>query len=223
MNQEILSYLKELAANNNRPWFQENKPRYEVLRQAFFDEVQQLINRIALFDSEIAGLEAKNCLFRIYRDIRFSPDKTPYKRHFSAYIARGGRSSEWGGYYFHLEPGNCHLAGGIWCPSPKLLKRLRQDIYDHIEEFAEIIENPDFKKTYPTLEGETLKRMPAGFPTDSPYGEVLRHKDFCVSTTLPDEFFFAEDWVEQTAKLLEKLLPFNRFLNYTLEEYYGLI
>ena len=206
MNQEILSYLKELAANNNRPWFQENKPRYEVLRQAFIDEVQQLINRIALFDSEIAGLEAKNCLFRIYRDIRFSPDKTPYKRHFSAYIARGGRSSEWGGYYFHLEPGNCHLAGGIWCPSPKLLKRLRQDIYDHIDEFA-----------------ETLKRMPAGFPTDFPYEEVLRHKDFCVSTTLPDEFFFAEDWVEQTAKLLEKLLPFNRFLNYTLEEYYGLI
>ena len=84
MNQEILSYLKELAANNNRPWFQENKPRYEVLRQAFIDEVQQLINRIALFDSEIAGLEAKNCLFRIYRDIRFSPDKTPYPRHFSA-------------------------------------------------------------------------------------------------------------------------------------------
>ncbi len=222
MNQEILTFLKELAANNNRPWFQENKPRYEVLHQAFVDEVQMLINRISLFDPEIVGVEAKSCLFRIYRDIRFSPDKTPYKRHFSAYIARGGRSSERGGYYFHLEPDNCHLAGGIWCPNPKLLKMLRKDIYDHIEEFAAILENPDFKATYPSLDGEILKRMPVGFPADTPHGEILRHKDFCVSATLPDAFFCTGDWLEQTVQLLEKLQPFNRFLNYTLDEYYGL-
>ena len=105
MNAEIMQFLTELKQNNNREWFQANKNRYDSLRKGFIDEVQQLIDRIALFDPEIAGLEAKDCLFRIYRDIRFSPDKTPYKIHFAAYMAScGGRGSERGGYYIHLEP-----------------------------------------------------------------------------------------------------------------------
>ena len=129
MNAEIMQFLTELKQNNNREWFQANKNRYDSLRKGFIDEVQQLINRIALFDPEIAGLEAKDCLFRIYRDIRFSPDKTPYKIHFAAYMAScGGRGSERGGYYIHLEPGGCLLSGGIWCPPPALLKALRKDI-----------------------------------------------------------------------------------------------
>lgn len=222
MDKNILQFLKELAANNNRPWFQENKPRYEFLHQAFIEDIQLLINRIALFDPEVAGMEAKNCIFRIYRDIRFSPDKTPYKRQFSAYIVRGGRSSQRGGYYIHVEPGNCMISGGIWCPEPKLLKLLRKDIYEHIEEFVSILEEPGFKAIFPALEGETLKRMPAGYPADCPYGEIIRHKDFCVSTNLPDGFFFTDDWLENTAAIAQKLLPFNRFLNYTLDDFYGL-
>jgi uncharacterized protein (TIGR02453 family) len=99
MNAEIIQFLTELRQNNNREWFQANKSRYDSLRKGFIDEVQQLIDRIALFDPEIAGLEAKDCLFRIYRDIRFSPDKTPYKIHFAAYMAScGGRDSRDRGY-----------------------------------------------------------------------------------------------------------------------------
>lgn len=221
MNEQIIEYLKELRRHNDREWFMANKGRYDALRQAFVEEVQELIDRVALFDPEIAGLEAKNCLFRIYRDIRFSPDKTPYKTHFAAYIAQGGRASEKGGYYIHLEPGRCLLSGGVWCPPSPLLKKLRKDIYDQIEEFVAILEEPAFKATYPALDGETLKRMPAGFPMDSPYGDILKHKDFCVVSYKPDAFFFAEDWIERTVADFKLLYPFNRFLNYTVDEYLG--
>ena len=98
MNEQIIEFLTELRSHNNREWFQDNKSRYDALRKVFIDEVQDLIGRISLFDPEVAGLEAKDCLFRIYRDIRFSPDKTPYKCHFAAYISQGGRASERGGY-----------------------------------------------------------------------------------------------------------------------------
>ena len=166
MNAEIIQFLTELRQNNNREWFQANKSRYDSLRKGFIDEVQQLIDRIALFDPEIAGLEAKDCLFRIYRDIRFSPDKTPYKIHFAAYMAScGGRGSERAGYYIHLEPSGCLLSGGVWCPPPALLKALRKDIYENIEDFVAIMEKPSFKKTYPTMEGEVLNVcLPAILP-----------------------------------------------------------
>lgn len=217
---EILSFLKELQKNNNRVWFQENKERYDSLRELFIKDVQTLINRISLFDPEIAGLEAKDSLFRIYRDVRFSPNKLPYKNHFAAYIARGGRSSERGGYYIHLEPGNCMLSGGVWCPAPKLLKKLRQDIYDHIDEFTGILDDPSFKESFPELEGELLKRMPAGFPADMPNGDILKHKDFCVVSVKPENFFTGDDWIERATAEFLKLLPLNRFLNYTVDEFH---
>jgi len=218
----ILQFLRELEQNNNRPWFQENKARYETLREGYADIVAELINRISLFDPSVAGLEAKDCLFRIYRDVRFSPNKLPYKNHFGAYISKqGGRKSLYGGYYFHLEPGNCLFSGGLWMPEPKLLKKLRQDIYDHIEEFAAIIEAPAFKTLYPELEGDSLKRIPADFPADFKYEWILRHKDFCVSAIKPERFFTQNDWIEQAADCFEKLLPFNRFLNYTVDEHLG--
>lgn len=222
MNKEIIRFLTELRENNYREWFQDNKDRFDILKAGFTEEVQQLISRIALFDPEIAGLEAKNCLFRIYRDIRFSPDKTPYKTHFSAYIAQGGRSSEKGGYYFHLEPGNCLLSGGVWMPPAPLLKKLRQEIYYQIDEFMEIIENPSFKKTFSVFEGEVLKRNPAGFP-DSPYNDIIRRKDFAVASYKPDEFFTKESWLDDSATDFQLLYPFNKFLNYIVDDHMGRI
>ena len=113
------------------------------------------------------------------------------------------------------------LSGGVWCPPPKLLKMLRQDIYDHIDEFVSIIEKPSFKNTYPVMEGEVLKRMPAGYPTDFKYDEILRHKDFCFAANKSDEFFLQDDWMDQTIKIFQELLPLNNFLNYTVDEYLG--
>jgi uncharacterized protein (TIGR02453 family) len=186
--------------------------------------VEELIQRIAAFDPEIAGLDVKDCLFRIYRDIRFSPNKIPYKTHFGAYIAAlGGRKSPRSGYYLHLEPGNCLFSGGLWMPDPKLLKKVRQDIYDQIEEFAAILENPAFKAVYPNLDGNMLKRIPAGFPADFAYESLLRHKDFCVTVIKPDSFFDEDGWLEQAVECYKLQAPFHRFLNYTVDEYLGKI
>lgn len=221
MNAETFRFLKELQENNNRPWFQENKTRYDLAREEFLVVVQELIDRISLFDPEVAGLEAKDCLFRIYRDVRFSPNKQPYKTYMGAYIAKGGRKSEYAGYYIHLEAGNCLLSGGIYMPEPKLLKMLRQDIYDQIDEFTAILEEPSFKQTYPSLEGEVLSRMPVGYPSDSPYGYILKHKDFSVFSSKPDNFFLKAGWIDRAIEDFQKLSTLNRFLNYTVDEYLG--
>lgn len=222
MNTALFKFLNELKLNNNREWFQDNKKQYDILRNEFIEVVRLLIDRISTFDPEIAGLDAKNCIYRIYRDIRFSHDKTPYKTHFGAYMTGyGGRTSPYAGYYIHLEPGNSLLSGGVWCPPSPILKKLRKDIYDNIDEFVEIIENKDFKKTFPALEGEMLKRMPDGFPADSPYDYILKHKDFTVSSAKPEEFFYSDNWMDQAIDDFKKLYPFNRFLNYTVGDFYG--
>ena len=121
----------------------------------------------------------------------------------------------------HLEPGQCLLAGGIWCPQPPLLKMLRKDIYDNMDDFLSILNEPKLHKLFPKLDGETLKRMPAGYPADYPHGEIIRHKDFCLMAQLPDQLFTASDWMEQTVEKFKLLHPLNRFLNYSVDEYQG--
>jgi uncharacterized protein (TIGR02453 family) len=221
---ELFKFLKELRENNNREWFNENKPRYEVLHKKHIATVQQLIGRIATFDPEIAGLEAKACIYRIYRDIRFSQDKTPYKSHFGAYMTGfGGRTSPYSGYYLHIEPDNSFVSGGVWCPSPAMLKKLRHDIYDNIDEFVAILEDRKFKKIYGELEGDVLRRMPDGFPKDCPYEDILKHKYFVVSSMKSEAFFYSEDWLEKVTEDFRVLHPFNKFLNYTMGEFFGKI
>jgi len=219
---ELFEFLRELRANNDREWFKANKKRYDALHKAHVVVVQELINRISAFDPEIAGLEAKNCIYRIYRDIRFSNDKTPYKTHFGAYMTGfGGRTSPYGGYYLHLEPDSSFLSGGVWCPDPKMLKQLRQDIFGNIEEFVDILENKKFKQLYGGLEGEMLQRMPEGYPKDSPYDYILKHKYFVVSCEKPESFFNADNWMDEAVEDFKVLYPFNKFLNYTIGEFFG--
>jgi uncharacterized protein (TIGR02453 family) len=219
---DLFNFLRELRDHNNREWFQQNKKRYDALYKQFVMQVQELIHHIAGFDPEIANLEAKSCVYRIYRDIRFSSDKTPYKTHFGAYMTGyGGRTSPYAGYYIHLEPDTPLLSGGVWCPPPPLLKKLRQDIYDNMDEFLAIIEEESFKKTFPGLEGEMLKRMPIGFPADDPSGYILKHKDFIVASVQTESFFCADDWMERSVEIFRKLQPFNFFLNYTVSEFFG--
>ncbi len=118
----IFAFLKELKAHNNREWFAEHKERYLQLKAGFEALTDELIARIGLWDEEVKGLRAKDCVYRIYRDVRFSPDKSPYKTHFGTYICGfRGRNSGRCGYYLHLEPGNSMLAGGCYCPEPALL------------------------------------------------------------------------------------------------------
>lgn len=217
---EILAFLRELRDNNNREWFNANKSRYQRLKKGFDEFTGVLIDKVALFDPEIKGLEVKDCVYRIYRDVRFSPDKSPYKIHFASFIAaRGGRNSIRGGYYIHLQPDGCFLSGGIYCPEPAVLKRLRQDVFDNLDEFKGILNDKDFKKDFSGLDAtNSLKRVPAPFPSDFPDGDLLKHKDYTVVSPKPDSYFESGDVLNKVMKVFEKLYPFNRFLNYTIDE-----
>ena len=213
------AFLKELKAHNNREWFAEHKERYLQLKAGFEALTDELIARIGLWDEEVKGLRAKDCVYRIYRDVRFSPDKSPYKTHFGTYICGfRGRNSGRCGYYLHLEPGNSMLAGGCYCPEPALLKRLRQDIYDNMEEFTGIIRDPEFIAEFPEIDPtDKLKKVPAPFPADFPEADLLKYKHYDVGAIKPDSWFEGEDMLEKTDCVFRKLYKFNRFLNYTID------
>lgn len=211
------AFLQELKENNNREWFQANKARYQQVKQEHEVFVGEMIRAIAGFDPQVKYLTPADCTYRIYRDIRFSSDKTPYKTHLGAYISRGGRKDPGAGYYIHIEPGHSLLSGGIWCPEAPLLKALRRDVYDNIEEFLKIVQYPDFARYY-HLDGEKLKRVPAGYPADSPLGEWVKYKSYTVVNEVPDSFFTGKGAVAASADRLKLLIPFNRFLNYTIDE-----
>ncbi|MEG1738688.1 MAG: DUF2461 domain-containing protein [Odoribacter sp.] len=217
---EILAFLRELRENNNREWFAGNKDRYLRLKVVFDGLVEEMIGKIALWDEEVKGLDAKDCVYRIYRDVRFSPDKSPYKTHFGAHICGlRGKNSGRSGYYLHIEPDSCLLGGGCYCPEPALLKRLRQDIYDNIEEFTSIIRDPAFVAEFPTIDEEgMLKKVPSSFPSDFPEGDLLKRKNYDVLSKKTDAWFEAEDLTTKADAVFKKMYLYNRFLNYTIDE-----
>lgn len=218
--EEIFDFLRELREHNDREWFNLHKEHYLVLKEKFEKWVEELIGKTAAFDEEIGGLSVKDCVYRIYRDTRFSPDKTPYKTHFAAYIAApNGRNSRRAGYYVHLEPGGSLIGGGLYCPDPTLLKKLRQDIYDNIEEFTSIFRSKEFSGEFKGLdETGKLKKVPAPFPPDFPEGDLLKYKHYDVVTYKPEAFFEGTGAQERIIEVFKKMYPFNRFLNYTVDE-----
>lgn len=214
----MLDFLSSLKENNNRDWFTEHKAEYESVRSECFNEIDILIDKIACFDSQLAGLSAKDSVFRIYRDIRFSADKTPYKTHFGIVLGRGGRKCKEAAAYLHIEPDDCALYGGIWFPEPQTLACLRRDIYENIDEFLEILENTSFKKRFPVLTGDSLKRVPRGYPTNDPHADILRLKEYLVVEHLADGLFRKKGWQDRIAEDIEVMKPLNDFLNFTLGE-----
>lgn len=214
----MLKFLADVAAHNDREWFAAHRGQYEEAKGVFEEMVAMLIHRIALFDPGVAHLSVGDCTYRFYRDTRFSEDKSPYKRHFGAYVNAHGKKSWHSGYYLHIQPGGCLLAGGSWClPSP-LLKAVRQSVVDEIDEFRGIVESADFKAAFPVIGETRLKTLPKGFPKDFPFPEYLRPKDYSVSHAVPDDFFREKDWLERAAGIFMLMKPFNDFVNYTIDE-----
>ena len=218
--EDIINFLKELNENNNREWFAQNKSRYEKVKSKFEEISRLLISEISIFDNDIKNVDVKDCVFRIYRDIRFSTDKTPYKTHFGVYIASaGGRKSHRGGYYLHLDPAGCFIAVGVWCPPPNILKALRQSVCDNIDELNEIRNETGFNTYFKTFfEEDKLKNVPAGFPRDFPDAELLKLKHYMVEYKLDDKILNASDFVLQLAQIARAGYPLNKFLNYTVDE-----
>jgi uncharacterized protein (TIGR02453 family) len=215
-----LTFLTELKENNNKDWFTANKPRYEVAKKEFEQFVDALIQKIAFFDPAIAHFTAKDCVFRIYRDVRFSADKSPYKTHFGAHITSAPRKSEIhsrAGYYLHIEPGGSFLAGGAYLPESQWLKAIRQEISYNFEEFKGILNNKDFKKYFGEIEGEKLKKVPADYSADHPAIEWLKHKSFLASSKISDQQASSDDFLTHCGLVFKALAPFDRFLNKAME------
>jgi len=214
MKPDILDFLTDLKANNNREWFQEHKSRYEVARKTFEAFIDELIPRIRAIDPRIDLITAKDCVFRIYRDVRFSTDKSPYKPNMGAYIARGGKGSQMAGYYVHFEPGASFLAGGIYMPQPEILKKIREEIYYQVDEFKKIINNKEFLEVFGEIhDPEKMKNPPKGFAKDFPDIDLLKFRNYAVMHQVTDEKILKEEYLDYAADVFKTLYPFNVFFN----------
>ncbi len=219
ITKDILKFLKELKENNDREWFAENKEWYEKSKKDFSEFVDLLILEIRKLDPEIGPLEAKDCQFRIYRDVRFSKDKSPYKTNFGAYISRGGKKLNFAGYYFHMEPGEYFLSGGVYMPDGTVLKAIRQEIFHRIDEFNGILNAPAFKKNFGGLsEMEKMKTAPKDFPKDFPDMELLKHKHYIMSKNLKEKELLSPDLIKVAKETYKAMVPFNHFLNAVIED-----
>ena len=217
--QQIFQFLKDIAGNNNREWFAAHRAEYDAAMQTFNAHVGTLIRDIAKFDPEVAPVTVKDTLYRFYRDTRFSPDKSPYKRHFGAYVNAHGKKSFYGGYYLHIQPSSCMLGVGGYDLPADALRAVRQDIVNHVDTFHAIMEEPRLKALKPVLGISRLKTVPKGFPRDFAHPEYISPKDYSLSIDLPDDIFFKKDWEQQVADIFRLTRPFLQFINPILEDY----
>lgn len=210
---KTFDFLKKLTKNNNREWFNENKNLYIESQGNMIAFLEDLINEMGEFDQDLAKLDAKKALFRIYRDTRFSKDKIPYKTNFGASLGMG-KGSQKGGYYLHTEPGKSFLAGGIYMPESSVLKDVRKEISLYGDDFLKIINNKDFKKYFTELDqADKLKKVPQGFEKEDPMGELLKLKSFIVVYNLKDEEVLDKSAVKNMTEIFKVMKPFNDFLN----------
>lgn len=217
-----LKFLKDLQKNNNKPWFDVNRKRYEAARADFASFIQQVIDKHGKKDPGIRNLVAKDCMFRINRDIRFSKDKSPYKNNFGASINKGGKQSiASAGYYFHLQPGASFTGGGIWMPAPEDLRKVRQEIDYNFNDFKKIIGSKAFKSVYGDLSHDAeykLSRVPKGYEAENPAAEYLKLKSFVTMIPIRDTELTSKGLVEKTTKAFAALQPLVEFINHSLAE-----
>lgn len=215
-----IKFLKDLKKNNQRDWFEANRKHYEAAKADFAGLVQNVIDKFGKKDEGIASLKAKDCVFRINRDVRFSKDKSPYKSNMGASFIKGGKKSVLAGYYFHCEPGNSFVGGGLWMPEVDGLKKLRQEIDYNFDEFKKIIGSKKFVAIYKELsdrEGTRLSRPPKGYEADNPAIEYIKLKSFVAVTPVSDAELTDKNLVKKITDAFETLQPFIAFVNRALE------
>ena len=213
----VLPFLNQLSANNNRDWFNTNKALYLEAKGQFDQFIDSLINRLQVFDPAVRGANAKNTVFRIYRDVRFSKDKSPYKTHFGAYMIGGGRKSPLPGYYIHIDPERSFLGGGLYQPASDYLKAVRIEIQDFSEDFKAIVEDKAFQGDFTLYDEDKLKRPPQGFDADDPMIEYLKYRHFIASHVFPNSWIEKDDFIDNVAKQFERIYPLNQFLNRAIQ------
>ncbi len=211
--QFTIDFLEELRFNNNKTWFDENRKRYEQARAAFEALVSDIIQHFAPVE-DLGKTAAKDCMFRINRDVRFSKDKTPYKLNMGALIGNGGRKTTERSYYLNIEPGNSFIAGGVYAPLPEHLKAIRETIaQDNGKKLTSIVNHADFKRYFGAMEGEVLKTAPKGYAADHPAIDLLKRKQFLASHKLDDADVLKENFAAHFITVSTALKPFERYFN----------
>lgn len=219
---DILAFLGRLAKNNNRDWFHAHREEYLDFKSRTEALAEKLIAAVAIADPRAAQLSVADCTYRIYRDTRFSADKTPYKIHSGIFVnPGGGKKALTCGYYFHLQPGHCFVAAGtIGHPAP-LLKAIRRDVFDNIDEYRAIVEDPEFLACYPIVGDDPLKTAPKGFPKDWEYIDYLKPRNFVASSPDVEKTFRSPRFVAEMERYIAQAKRFNDFINFTVDEFVG--
>jgi uncharacterized protein (TIGR02453 family) len=220
LQQSTIKFLKALKKNNNKPWFDKNRKVYEEAKADFAGFIQKVIDQHGKKDASIQNIIAKDCLFRINRDVRFAKDKSPYKSNFGASINKSGRKAEHSaGYYFQVQPDRNFAGGGIWMPEPNELKKIRQEIDYNFTDFKKIVSSKKFKAVYGDLDRSPeflLSRVPKGYEPDNPAADYLKLKSFVAISFFSDADLTSKDLVKKTVAAFEALQPLIEFMNEAL-------
>jgi uncharacterized protein (TIGR02453 family) len=215
-----LKFLRELNAHNHKEWFEAHRKQYESARENFAETVEEIIAKHGKKDSDISSLTAKECMFRINRDVRFSKDKSPYKTNFGASFNRGGKKSIFAGYYFHCEPGKSFAGGGLWMPEAEPMKKIRQEIDYNWDDFKKIIKNNKFAAEYGDLtkdEETSLVREPKGYEKTNPAIDYIKLKCWIALKPISDKDLTGPDLIKKVLSAFDALQPLVKFLNAAME------
>ena len=213
---EILDFLQDLSENNDRDWFEANRPRYQSVKRRMDEVAEAFIATVAEFDPAVEGVKVKDATYRIYRDTRFSKDKTPYKTWFGVYVCPRGKKSGFSGYYMHVEPdqNTYMLCTGAYCPTAGEIKSVREEI---------MTEGEGFEATIKAAEGfevdwsSALKRMPQGWSAEDAHSKYYRLRNYILVKMVDKEFFLEEDFIERAAEAFRRTRPFSDTLNRAIE------
>lgn len=212
--QDTLQFLKNLEENNNREWFQVHRQDYEIAKASFEKLCQEILSALAEVQEDLVNTKVKDCIFRINRDIRFSKDKSPYKKFFSAAFGPGGRSSGRIDFFLQIQAGNqSSLGGGMWEPTAAHLAAFRQEIDYNPEHLKDIIDAPEFSSYYNNISGEKVKKMPKGYSADHPDIELLKYKQLFFYHKYSDAEVVSEDFAKEVIKGCLILKPYLDYQN----------
>ena len=212
----ILDFLSELSEHNDRMWFEANRDRYKQVKKRMDEVAAEFIEAVAAFDPAVEGVQVKDATYRIYRDTRFTKDKSPYKTWFGVYVCPRGKKSGFSGYYMHVEPDQNHymLCTGAYCPTAGEIKSVREEIMTEGDAFVESIEAATgFEVDW----SSALKRMPQGWSAEDQHSEYYRLRNFLVGKLVDKEYFLRPDAIQQAAKDMQCTRPFNDTLNRAIE------
>ena len=220
VSESTIQCLKDLKTNNNREWFLDNKKRYEAVKKEYYQITADFLDSMKPLDPALELLEVKNCVFRINRDIRFSKDKSPYKTHLGIWLSTGAKNTEAAGYYLQIDTENPFVGGGMYCPQPEQIQKIRKEINFFYDDLVAITSDKDFVSTYKALnrdENSTLKNPPRGYEKDNPALEFLKLKSYTATENFSPELLTHKDFIPLMVQKMIALRPLNEFLNRALE------